>query len=283
MPYAEVIGDPIEQSKSPAIHKHWLARLGLEGDYRAVHVRPDELASYVDGRRSDADWRGCNVTIPHKEAIAALIDDVTPEAGGIGAVNCVVRQGDRLIGYNSDVDGIEAAIGDLDLGGRDVAIVGAGGAARAMLACLSRHSPGAVIVIARDTVRATALRSAALALDLHFVPIGGAAGIFETAALIVNASPLGMTGSPEMPGELLAEIEANAIGSTLFDMVYQPLDTAFLRAGAAAGAETIDGLTMLIGQARRAFSLFFGQEAPHGDDALRAILTAQSIPASRTA
>lgn len=280
MGYAEVIGDPIAQSKSPVIHRHWLERLGIEGDYRALHVRPHELASYFDRRRSDPDWRGCNATIPHKESIALLVDEVVPAARAIGAANCVVHQDDRLIAYNSDVDGIAAAIGHVPVEDRCVVVIGAGGATRAVLAYLACRSPGAVTLLVRDPVKAGRLRSTAPELELHFLPISEAEDVLASAVLVVNASPLGMTGSQPMPEELLIAIKANAIESTYFDMVYQPLETAFLLAAANGGADTVDGLTMLTGQARRAFALFFGQEAPQGDDELRAILTAdQAISA----
>ena len=111
-PYAEVIGDPIAHSKSPQIHRHWLQQTGLDGDYRATRVSREGLAGYFAERRADPDWRGCNVTIPHKENVAPLIDDVASDAAAIGAVNCVIREGDRLVGYNSDVNGIAAALGE---------------------------------------------------------------------------------------------------------------------------------------------------------------------------
>lgn len=280
MGYAEVIGDPIAQSKSPAIHRYWLEQLGIEGDYRAVHVRSHELVSYFGRRRRDPDWRGCNATIPHKEHIAPLVDEVVPAARAIGAVNCVVRQDDRLIAHNTDVDGIAAAVSHVPVEDRCVVVIGAGGATRAVLAYLASRSPGAVTLLVRDPEKAGRLGSTAPGLELHFLPISEAEDVLASAALVVNASPLGMIGSPPMPTALLSAIEANAIGSTYFDMVYQPLETDFLRAAARGGAETVDGLTMLIGQARRAFALFFGQEAPQGDDELRAILTAdQAIPA----
>ena len=284
MRYAEVIGDPIAQSKSPAIHKYWLGELKAEGDYRAQRVSPSGLADYLASRRKDPDWRGCNATIPHKEALVALLDELSPEAQAIGAVNCVVPSDGRLTGHNTDVDGIAAAVGHVPLNDRDVVIIGAGGAARAMLAYLAGRQVGAVTILARDTVKASRLRSAAPRLDLHFVPIGSAEDVLASAALVVNASPLGMTGSPAMPQELLAAIEANVAGATLFDMVYQPLETDFFRAGIAGGAATVDGLTMLIGQARRAFAYFFAAEAPAGDEAVRAILTAPAeTKSSRTA
>ena len=105
-PFAEVIGDPIAQSKSPAIHGFWLGKMGIDADYRACHVRPDELADYFSARRADPDWRGCNITMPHKQAVLPLLDGLDPAAERIGAVNTVVRRGDgSLIGANTDAPG----------------------------------------------------------------------------------------------------------------------------------------------------------------------------------
>ena len=279
MRYAEVIGDPIAQSKSPAIHKYWLEQLDADGDYRAQLVPPAGLADYLASRRQDPDWRGCNVTIPHKEAVSALVDELTPEAGAIGAVNCVVPEGRRLIGHNTDVDGIAAALDSEAVDGQEAIIIGAGGAARSMLAYLSRRKPSWVIVMARSIERAEPLLHAGFDIGLAISPFSDPDGTFSGAGLIANASPLGMMGNGVMSSELLSAVEANARGAVIFDMVYNPLETEFLTRGAAGGGRPVDGLTMLIGQARRAFSLFFGLEAPTGDVDVRAILTA---PAEQT-
>ena len=132
MTYAEVIGDPIAQSKSPMIHGFWLERLGLPGGYERVHVRSDELASYFAARRSDPAWRGCNVTAPHKQAVSPLLDRIDPLAGRIGAVNTVVAEAGGLTGYNSDVAGVLGALPPTHLkAGDEVCIIGTGGAGRA--------------------------------------------------------------------------------------------------------------------------------------------------------
>jgi shikimate dehydrogenase len=272
--YAEVVGDPIAHSKSPDIHRHWLDRLAIAGDYRKTRVPREELASYFDARRSDPDWHGCNVTIPHKESVAALLDEVAANAAAIGAVNCVVKQGERLVGYNSDVNGIAAALGAKPLGSRHVAVIGAGGAARAMLAYLAGRQPASIAVVARNAGKAEQLQPLAGGVELHIFGLNDAAAALSGAALIVNASPLGMDGAPPMPQGLLQAVQANARGTILFDMVYQPLETDFLRRGAAAGGEPVDGLTMLIGQARSAFERFFRAEPPSSDKELRALLTA---------
>ena len=268
--YAEVIGDPVAQSKSPAIHKAWLAACGLEGDYRATRVAPEGLAAYVAARRADADWRGCNVTIPHKQAIIPLLDTIDPGAEAIGAVNCVAPGPKGLEGRNSDIDGIAAALDAIDLAGRKVALIGAGGAARAAIAYLARRDIGALTLLVRDPKKAESLGEMAPSIVIHSLAEAG--DTLSGARLIINASPMGMDGAAPMPPALLDAVAAHSAGAALFDMVYKPLETAFLATGRAHGGTGIDGLTMLVGQARAAFALFFGHPAPAGDAALRDLL-----------
>jgi shikimate dehydrogenase len=275
-PYAEVIGDPVAHSKSPAIHRYWLQQAAVAGDYRSCRVPKGKLADYFQSRRRDGDWRGCNVTIPHKEDVAPLLDHVSADATRIGAVNCIVKEGAKLVGYNSDVEGIAAALGEKPLASRKVAVIGAGGAARAMLTYLAARSPAAVAIVARDPSKASRLAPLVDGGEFRCAFFDEAQEAFAGAALIVNASPLGMEGAPAMPESLLEAVEAEARGTIVFDMVYQPLTTAFLRRGLAAGAEPVDGLAMLIGQARSAFEYFFRAEPAAGDTALRRLLTQQT-------
>lgn len=271
MIYAEVIGDPVAHSKSPLIHKHWLAQLRLEGDYRRTRVAAGGLAAYLSGRRADPDWRGCNVTIPHKEQAAKLVDQID-ETRAIGAVNCVFPQDGRLVGTNTDVEGIAAALDHVLIEGRPIALIGAGGAARATMAYLARRRPERVTLLVRDPKKAASLGQVAPMLPLEIGELSSAEAHLEGASLIINASPLGMAGCPELPANILDAVSHSPGGVTLFDMVYQPLSTAFLAAGRAAGAQVVDGLTMLVGQAARAFELFFGVAPPAPDRNLRDLL-----------
>lgn len=111
IPYAEVIGDPIVQSKSPAIHGYWIRQLGLDADYRAAHVTAEGLADYLISRRADPAWRGCNVTMPHKQAVIPLLDRLDPLAARIGAVNTIVAEQGQLVGYNTDAAGFSNRCG----------------------------------------------------------------------------------------------------------------------------------------------------------------------------
>lgn len=274
LPYAEVIGDPIAQSKSPVIHRYWLDQLGIEGDYRAWRVTAAALADHIKRSRDDYCWLGCNVTIPHKQTIMPLVDRLDPAAKAVGAVNVVYRDGRELVGLNSDVAGVEAAIGDTARDGI-VCVIGAGGAARAGLAAAARQQPGAIRLIARSRPKAAALlEDLGIAGDVHDIEAAGAA--FQDAALVINASPLGMAGQPPLPASLIAGLDRTAATATVFDMVYDPLETAFLAEARQRGRTAVDGLVMLVGQAREAFRRFYSDTPPGdptSDAALRARLT----------
>ena len=280
--YAEVIGDPIAQSKSPMIHKFWSQALGLEVDYRRHLVKSGDLAAYIASRRDDRDWRGCNVTMPHKQSVAAIVDRLDPVAEAIGAVNTVVRKDRELVGCNTDAGGfLEPLRADLAETHyfRMARILGTGGAARAIVAALAKE--GFVIVLAgRDPAKARALLDElAPRGDHHAVDISHFAAPTDFAFddregcldLVVNASPLGMRGQPP----LQFDWSHAPPGAIAYDIVTDPVGTPLLREAGAAGHRTIDGLTMLIGQAALAFEMFFGQPAPRQRDGeLRALLTA---------
>lgn len=274
-PYAEVIGDPIAHSKSPLIHNFWLEKLGIDAEYRACHVRPDELKDYFARRREDDTWRGCNVTIPHKEQVGRLLDNVAEDARRVGAVNTVYRdQVGDLVGTNTDVSGVDEALGGLDLAGQEVCVIGNGGAARAAFAALARRETAAVHVLARDPDKAAKVANSFDLLGVGTRLAPGSPALYE-ARLLINASQLGMTGQERMPGFVLAELDEMGEGGLVFDMVYAPLETDLLAAARRKGIATADGLTMLIGQAAMAFDKFFGQPAPREHDAeLRALLMA---------
>ncbi len=275
-PYAEVIGDPIAHSKSPLIHGYWLDALGVDADYRRTRVTTETLADYLAQRRSDPAWRGCNVTAPLKQAILPLLDDVPDWVATLGAANCVLPRDGGLAGHNSDVDGIAAAIGGHDLAGRTAVVIGAGGAARAIVHYLMQQNATPIRILARDPARVDPIRAASDAPnDIQAMPFDDAAAAIRGAHLIVNASPLGMHHASAMPEALLAALGKAAPDTLVFDMVYDPLDTPLLDAARRHGLDAVDGLIMLVGQADAAFRLFFGSAPPRdGDEALRRRLTA---------
>ena len=265
-PYAEVIGDPIIQSKSPAIHNFWLAGLGIEADYRAAHVRRDQLDAYLALRRLDRHWRGCNVTMPHKQAMIALLDRIDPLAARIGAVNTIVRDPDgSLAGFNTDAPGFLEPLGKWHP--QSAIVVGAGGAARAILQALGDSGVRQVSLLNRNVAKGRDL--------LAEFGLKGEAASLETvlppADLLVNSSSMGMTEHPALPAHLLDCVTEKGV---VYDIVTSPADTALLKAARASGRRTIDGLAMLIGQADYAFAHFFGQRPQRAaDGALRAVIS----------
>lgn len=283
LPYAEVIGDPIAQSKSPRIHGYWLSGLGMEAEYRACRVTAAELADYLAARRADPDWRGCNVTMPLKESVIAHLDRLEPSAAQVGAVNTVVRGEDgALLGANTDGAGFLEPLGNLLAQQhyfRMARVFGTGGAARAIVAALAARG-FTVVLAARNQGKARAL--------LHEVDPGGehhVAPLSHFAAptdfvfddregccdLVVNASPLGMNGQPP----LSIDFSHVPPGSIVYDIVTDPAQTPLLIEARAHGIRTIDGLSMLIGQAAVAFERLFGTPPPReaGDLSLRALLS----------
>lgn len=268
IPYAEVIGDPIAHSKSPLIHGFWLDALGIAGTYRATQVAEADLAAFVAGRSADPAWRGCNVTIPHKIAVADLVADPGDVRASIGAMNTLVRQRDgSVFGTNTDAAGFFAPIADLDLGAVPVTVVGAGGAAMAVLFALARADVGSVTILNRNVVKAAALL-ARFGLKGDALPLTAAP---PPSGLVVNASALGMVGQPPLD----LDLSGQPADCVVYDLVYAPLETALLAQARRRGLETVDGLEMLIGQAAVAFELFFGAAPPRDrDDDLRALLTA---------
>ena len=265
-PYAEVIGDPIAQSKSPIIHKFWLDKLGIGGDYRAFHVKPEELSDYVQLRREDPDWRGCNITMPHKLAVMDYVDDPGLVRDSIGAMNSIARnESGKLFGTNTDAAGFFAPITDMPLAGESAIVIGAGGAARAVLFALSRSAIGSVTIMNRNVLKASALLA-------HFGLSGKAVELgtqLHPAALVVNASSLGMAGQESLD----INLDGLDNDTLVYDLVYSPLKTSLLKKAESRQLETVDGLAMLIGQAAVAFELFFHCAAPmEHDEELRELL-----------
>ncbi|MDX3909221.1 MAG: shikimate dehydrogenase [Sphingobium sp.] len=268
MPYAEVIGDPIAHSKSPLIHNFWLEKLNIEAEYRKTHVKPEGLSAYFLQRRADPDWLGCNVTIPHKIAVMEYTDDPGGVRERIGAMNTIAGEtGGPLIGTNTDAGGFLQALIARKWRGEHAVIIGAGGAARAILFALTTFGVPNITVMARDAEKGQALLERA---GTKGTVIGMDAPL-PAVDLLVNSTSLGMTGQPDLTLDL-SPLPAQAL---VYDIVYAPLETSLLVAAKARGLATVDGLEMLIGQAALAFDIFFDADAPREhDDELRALLTA---------
>jgi shikimate dehydrogenase len=260
-PYAEVIGDPISHSKSPMIHRFWLEKIGLEGEYRACHVLGDGLADYITARRNDPLWRGCNITLPHKLAIMDLVDDPGDVRHSIGAMNTVFRD-DRgaLVGTNTDAAGFFGPISGMDWEGQRAIVVGSGGAAHAVLFALSRVGIGPITLLVRNPLKGAGIL-ARFGLKGEVKPMDAP---LPPAQLFVNTTQLGMAHQPP----LLVDLDPLPEDCVVYDVVYAPLETPLLVQARARDLPAVDGLEMLIGQAALAFELFYGRAAPRDDDAL---------------
>ncbi len=266
IPYAEVIGDPVAHSQSPAIHLFWLARLGLKADFRPLRLTPAQLPRYLAGRCSDPFWRGCSVTAPLKAGASQAVADPTGVCRRIGAANAIFRSPLGCgIGANTDLHGIGAALGRADAQAGPVCLIGSGGAARAVLEYLRPAKGIEVRLIARDLAGGRSLLR-------QFGAAGDAFGFQDAAAaiagarLVANATPLGMAGRAGMPATVIESLARSDAAAVVFDMVYAPRETPLLRRAGELGRNRIDGLTMLIGQAAPAFELFFGAPAPRQHD-----------------
>ncbi|QYE35724.1 shikimate dehydrogenase [Polymorphobacter sp. PAMC 29334] len=268
---AGVIGWPVAHSKSPLIHRFWLAKLGIDGDYGRFPVAPEHLGTAIDALPA-LGLSGVNVTAPHKVEVMRFLDRVDPRAARVGAVNTVVVEGDTRSGYNSDIDGVTEALRGIDLSGSVIVVIGTGGAARAAFAALSGTRHREILVVSRNP-RLAAETAREFDIVATGVPMESIGSCFALADLIVNASPRGMHGQPELYENVQSTLTHPF--TVVFDMVYAPLETALLAAARARGLRTIDGLQMLVGQAAAAFELFYGAPAPRDHDAeLRALLIA---------
>ena len=256
-----VIGAPIAHSLSPIIQNAALHAAGLDYVYTALPVRADALASAVRGLR-DAGIAGFNVTIPFKTEIIPLLDALSEDARRIQAVNTVVVEDGRLVGYNTDVAGFLAGFAErgIALTGKNAVLIGAGGAARAALWGLLRSGVSSVAIGVRSVEKGAALAADFAADgDVQAVSFDDAAWIAacSDADIVVQTTPLGMTPhTEEMPPVDAAVINPSAV---VYDLIYTPAETHFLREARARGCETINGETMLVAQGAEAFHLWTGK------------------------
>jgi shikimate dehydrogenase len=254
-----VIGDPVAHSLSPLLHNTAFAALGLDWVSVGFPVPAGATAGALFGMRS-LGLRGLSVTMPHKEAAAALVDRLSPSAETLRAVNCVVRDGDVLVGHNTDGQGflesLERGAG-FDPAGRRCLVVGTGGAGRAVTLALARGGAVEVTVVGRRPERAA--DAAALAGPAGRV---GRPEDAEAAALVVNATPAGMAGAPAAGDLPPVDPSLLGPGQVVADLVYHPRETRWLAAAAARGADTVGGLGMLVHQAAAQVTLWTGMPAP---------------------
>jgi shikimate dehydrogenase len=258
-PVVAVIGDPVGHSLSPLLHNAAFAALGLDWVSVGFTVPAGGAVEALAAARA-LSLRGLSVTMPHKAAVAEAVDVLTPTARRLDAVNCVVADHGRLTGDNTDGRGFLAALErgtGIDPAGLRCLVLGAGGAARAVVVALADAGASDVAVWARRSEQAAA--AAELAGDAGRL---GEPGETATADLVVNATPAGMAGTPaadEWPAVAPAALSANHV---VVDLVYEPRRTAWLEACAARGATTIGGLGMLVHQAALQIEAWTGREAP---------------------
>jgi shikimate dehydrogenase len=272
---AGVMGWPVMHSRSPALHNHWFARYGLAGTYVPLAIPPDDLELALRALPA-LGFAGCNLTIPHKERALAIVDAVDPVAQRIGAISCVIVRPDRsLAGTNNDSYGFIHNILQQQPQWRadegPIVVIGAGGGARAVVYSLAERGAREIRVINRTSARAEALArefgspvAALLWAERHRALAG--------AAMLVNTTSQGMSGQPPLDLALDA-LPAHAL---VCDIVYIPLETPLLAAARRRGNRTVDGLGMLLHQARPAWQSWFGLE-PEVTPELRALIEA-TIP-----
>jgi shikimate dehydrogenase len=270
IPLAGVIGSPVAHSRSPALHGYWLKRYGIRGHYVPLDVAQKDLAQVIE-TLPKMGFVGVNVTIPHKETVLGLADLVTDRAALIGAANTLIfRQDGKVHADNTDgygfIENLKANAPGWRPESGPAAVFGAGGAARAVLASLLDVGVPEIRLANRTRARADALR-AEFGAKIQVVEWVQAGNMLEGAMTVVNSTSLGMTGKPE----LRVPLDALSPKAVVTDLVYTPLQTAFLKRAAEIGCTTVDGLGMLIHQAAPGFERWFGIR-PEVDEETRRIV-----------
>jgi len=239
LPHSYVIGNPVKHSRSPLIHRYWLKHYDISGSYDLAELTPDQLAPFIEGLRNREN-AGCNVTLPYKLDVMPFLDDIDEYARKVGAVNTIYKQSGKLLGTNTDVYGflthLSLSAPNWRKSTKTVLIIGAGGAARAILTSMSQASIDNVYIANRTISRAQKLTDelypAAKALEMS-----GIDDILPSTDLIINTTSLGMTGQPPLEVNLSA-LPTHAI---VVDIVYSPLKTKLLQQAENQGLIAVDG------------------------------------------
>ena len=270
IPLAGVIGHPVAHSRSPLLHGHWLKTYGLQGHYIPMDIAPDKLETAFR-TLPDLGFVGVNVTIPHKEKVMEIADLVSDRATLIGAANTIIfRKDGKIHADNTDgygfIENLRQGAPGWDPQAGPAMVLGAGGAARAVIASLLEVGVPEIRISNRTRNRAEQLREefGARIRVVEWVQAGNA---MDDAALVVNSTSLGMVGKQE----LRVPLDGLQLGTVVTDLVYTPLETRLLRVARAQGCTCVDGLGMLIHQAVPGFERWFGKR-PEVDDATRAAI-----------
>ncbi len=271
IPLAGVIGSPIAHSKSPVLHGHWLKRYGIDGYYIPMDVAQDDLAEVIRTLPL-MGFVGVNVTIPHKESVLELADIVTDRAALIGAANTLIfRKDGKIHADNTDgygfIENLRQGAPDWDPTAGPAAVIGAGGACRAVVASLLEVGVKEIRLSNRTRNRADILKRefGARVKVFDWVKAGN---MLDGAATVVNTTSLGMVGKPDFR----VPLDALSPKAVVTDLVYAPLDTAFLVKAREKGCATVDGLGMLLHQAVPGFERWFGERPKVDDDLRNAVL-----------
>jgi shikimate dehydrogenase len=256
--FCGVLGWPLHGTLSPTIHNAAFRKLDLDWLYFAWPVPPESLPAAIGGLRA-LGAQGANVTMPHKEAVIGLLDQVSGDARAVGAVNTIQRYGERLIGHNTDIDGFLeflSADAGVDVAGMSALVLGAGGSSRAVVKALERAGAREIAIAARDPARAGRVEEVAGAAPARSVRWDEAADEASAVDLVVNATPLGSSGEDPVPA---AEFRA---GQIVVDLVYLPPATPLVERARAGGANAWGGLGMLVHQAAASFRIWTGMDPP---------------------
>lgn len=267
---AGLIGYPARYSLSPALHNAAYKAMGVDAAYVVFPVQPQHIRSAIDGMRA-FDLMGLSVTIPHKEAVVPFVEDVTPHAARLRSVNCITRLGDRLIGHNTDGLGFISALQQdqsFEPEGKRCVVIGAGGAARAVIASLGDAGAAEVVIVNRSKERA----EYAMTLAGDAGRVGDESDVAK-ADLIVNATPLGMEGNHA--SNLPIGVDGIGEGQLVVDLIYRPSRTALLQQAEERGARVANGLGMLIHQAAAQVELWTGRKPPV--DVMRAAVSSEDF------
>ncbi|MBT6093708.1 MAG: shikimate dehydrogenase [Rhodospirillaceae bacterium] len=273
---AGVLGWPVSHTLSPRLHGYWLEHYDIDGAYVPLPVRPENFSNAVRAL-GDLGFRGANVTVPHKETAFAAMDDVSDMAKTLRAINTIVIADDgTMFGDNTDgygfMESLRAGAAGIELQDQPVVVLGAGGASRAIVAALLTDGAGEVRVFNRTLERAEALAKD-IGGAVRPEPMSALAGAIADAALLVNTTSLGMIGHAPL------EIDISALPSdaVVADIVYSPLETDLLKQARTQGHRVVDGLGMLLHQARPAFAAWFGIDPEVTPELRAAALVNQNV------
>ena len=250
MKHFAVIGDPVKHSLSPKMHEWIFDSLQINADYKDLKVKSHELLQIITNIKKGM-LDGINVTLPHKENIIKYLDAISPKAKAIGSVNCIIKSGSKIIGNNTDWFGFTIALkkNDINLKGKSVIVLGAGGTARSIIFSLKNMGVNKIDILNRNIKNAKTLEDDCVSA----YPLNASKEVIKSNSIIVNTTSVGMNSDQSL-------IRKNLINQnqTLIDVIYIPLETKFLQYGKDVGALTLNGLDMFIEQGLASLDLWFG-------------------------